>query len=162
MLLFSVRLTPTKEELVDGMKRARLRKASGTRLVVQTVVLALVCAWSLIAFFGEGMKTPMSLVTGIAALLLIPVMWFVPRLQMQAVAESMVQNGEYPTMWVFEDGVDFGNKQPEAAYYRFGSFFCDTGERSLVFRFPNDEVIVVPRRLLSEEDFQFLCEKVGK
>ncbi|MGN0171361.1 MAG: hypothetical protein ACI39E_01095 [Acutalibacteraceae bacterium] len=159
MQLFDVQLTLTKEEILDGMKRAKLRRASLTQLVIQTVVLLLVAGWCFVAFFAEGMQTAMSLVIGILALVLLLVMWIVPQWQMRAIAVSMVENGDSAHMWVFEDGLNFSADCPDGAYYDFGTFFCDRTEQSLVFRFANDEVIVVPRRLLTEENWQWLCEK---
>ncbi len=159
MQRFDVRLTLTKEEILDGMKRAQLRRTSLAQLILQTVVLLFVTVWCLIAFFGEGMQNTMSLVIGILALVILFVMWFVPEWQMRAIAASMTENGEYAHMWVFEEGLSFSEPCPDHAYYDFGTFFCDRNEQSLVFRFTNDEVIVVPHRLLTEENWQWLCEK---
>lgn len=159
MQRFDVKLTLTKDEILDGMKRAQLRRASRTQLIIQTVVLLFVAGWCLVAFFGEGMQNTMSLVIGILALVLLLVMWTVPVWQMRAIAVSMVENGDFAHMWAFEDGLSFSADCPDGADYGFGTFFCDRTEQSLVFRFANDEVIVVPRRLLTEENWQWLCEK---
>lgn len=165
MLKFHVRLTPTKEEIIDGIKRAQIRRAGTGRLIAQTVALVLVAAWSLAAFFGAGMKEPMSAVIGVAALVLIPVMWLVPRWQMNSLAQSMADSGAAPQMWVFEDGIDFGEEQPAYAYYTYHTFFVslpdENTQQTLVLKFPNDDIIVVPKALLSEEQWQFLVDKVS-
>ncbi len=164
-MVFDVIFTPTYEELLDGLRRAELRRAGKGRLIVQTVLLLAVAAWAMIAFFADAVKQPMSLVIGIVALVLIPVMWFVPELQMKSMARQMAENGTVMHLWVFEDGVDFGDRQPDGAYYAFSRFFCDFPKedtlQTLVWRFQNDDVVVVPRRALSEEQWQLLCEKTA-
>lgn len=164
MLHFDVLLTLTKEEILDGLHRAQVRKAGKGRLIAQTVALVLVATWALVAYFGAGMQETMSLVIGVAALVLIPVMWFVPEWQMQSIAQSMAESGTAPHMWVFEDGIDFGEERPEYAYYAYTSFFCDhpvpdAAMQTLVMRFPNDDIIVVPKTLLTDEQWTFLMEK---
>ena len=161
---FHVRLTLTKEEIVDAMERAQVRRAGTGRLLAQTVALLLVAAWSLVAFFGDGMQETMSAVIGVVALVLIPVMWLVPRWQMKSLAQTMAESGSAPHMWVFEDGIDFSEERPEYAYYTFRTFFVslpnERTENTMVFRFPNDEMVIVPRALLTDEQWDFLVEKV--
>lgn len=164
MLRFDVRLTLTKEEVLDGLHRAQVRRAGKGRLIAQTVALLLVAAWALIAFFGGGMTEPMSLIIGVISLVLIPVMWFVPEWQMQSIAQSTVDSGACPHMWVFEDGLDFGEERPAYAYYAYSAFYCDRPAadapmQTLVMRFANDDVIVVPKALLTDEQWTFLMEK---
>ncbi len=164
MLRFDVLLTLTKEEILDGLHRAQIRRAGKGRLIAQTVALVFVAVWALVAYFGDGMQEGMSLFIGIIALVLIPVMWFVPEWQMQSIAQSMAENGNIAHLWVFEDGIDFGEERPESAYYTYASFYCDrptadSSQQSLVMRFPNDDIIVVPKALLTEEQWTFLLEK---
>lgn len=164
MLKFHARLTPTKEEIADGIRRAALRRAGTVRLIAQTVALVLVAAWSLVAFFGGGRQEPMSAVIGIAALILIPVMWLVPRWQANSLAQAMADSGAAPQMWVFEDGVDFGEEQPDYAYYPYRTFFVslptEATAQTMVMKFPNDDIIVVPKAVLTEEQWGFLVDKV--
>lgn len=164
MMRFHVRLTPTRDEIIDGLQRAQLRRAGTGRLIAQSVAMLLIAAWSLAAFFGQGMREPMSAVIGVAALVLIPVMWLVPRWQMNSLAQTVADSGSAPHMWVFEDGIDFGEEQPAYAYYPYHSFFVslpdETTQQTMVFKFPNDDVIVVPKDILNEEQWQFLIEKV--
>ncbi len=163
MLKFDVVLTLTEEEILDGLRRAELRRASNTRLIVQTVLLGGIAAWSLIAFFGGGMTTLPSLFIGVAALVLIPVMWFVPDAQMKQMARQMAQSDRAAHMWVFEDGLDFGDDEPPHAYFDYTAICAMPPEEgaalaTLVLRFRNDDVIVVPRRLLTEEQWQWLLQ----
>lgn len=165
-MVFDVKFTPTYEELIDGLRRAELRRAGKGRLTVQTILLTMIALWALIAFFAEEVKQPMSLVIGIVALVLIPVMWFVPTWQMSAMARQMADSETAVHLWVFEDGVDFGEEPPANAYYEFSRFFCDkpaddSAMQTLVWRFQNDEVVVIPRRALREEQWQFLCDKTA-
>jgi len=163
-VLFHVRLTPTEEELFDGLRRSGLRRASKLRLVAQTIALALVAGWSLVAFVMD--QNRMSLLIAVVAVVLIPVMWFVPTWQMKSMARETVESGAFPHMWVFEDGIDFGEEQPERAYYPYDSFYCHQPEadhpfQTMVFRFASDEVIVVPKSLLSDEQWQLLLNKTA-
>ena len=163
MLQFHVRLTPTGEEIVDGLQRARLRRASTWRLIAQTVALVLVSAWSLVAYVVGGMQEWISLMIGVAALVVIPVMWLVPRWKMRSLAQSIVESGAAPHLWVFEDGIDFGEEQPAYAYYPYGSFFVsipeETQQQTIVMKFPNDDVIVAPKACFKEEEWAYLCDK---
>ena len=164
MLRFDVLLTLTKEEILDGLHRAQVRRAGKGRLIAQTVALVLLAAWSLIAYFGGGREEGMSLFIGIIAVVLIPVMWFVPEWQMQSIAPSMAENGTMPHLWVFEEGIDFGEERPERAYYSYDSFYCDrptpdSTMQTLVMRFANEDIVVVPKALLTEEQWTFLMEK---
>ncbi len=164
MLLFDVCLVPTKEEIFDGLKRSGLRRASKSRLAAQSIALLIVAGWSLCAYFGGDRQEPMSLFIAIAAVCLIPVMFGVPLLKMKSIAEEAAESGNATHMWVFDDGVDFGETQPTNAYYPYTSFYCDQPKdnathQTLVFRFNNDEVVIVPKALLSEEQWQILCEK---
>ena len=164
MLKFHVRLTPTKDEIVDGLQRASLRRAKAWRLILQATALGIVSAWSLIAFFGGGMQEWMSLMIGVTALVLIPVMWLVPRWKMNSLAQAMTESGAAPQMWVFEDGIDFGEQMPEYAYYPYGSFFAAmpkiNGVQTIVMKFPNDDVIVAPKGCFTADEWAFLCEKL--
>lgn len=167
MLQFHVQLALSEEEILDGLRRAELRRAGKGRLIIQTAVLVLVAAWSMIAFFGGGMTEWMSLAIGLTALVLIPVMWFVPEWQMRSMARSMAENGAAPHLWVFDDGVDFGEQQPQQAYYPFHSFYCDrptedAPHQTLVLRFANDDVVVVPKSLLTVEQWNFFVDKTVK
>lgn len=166
MLRFDVLLYWTKEEVLDGLHRAQVRRAGKGRLIAQTAALMLVAAWALTAFFVTGMSELMSLMIGVIALILIPVMWLVPEWQMQSIAQSTAENNKAVHMWVFEDGIDFGEERPDYAYYDYSAFFCDRPKaddamQTLVMRFPNDDVIVVPRALLTEEQWTFLMEKTA-
>lgn len=161
LLWFDVVLTATEEELLDGLQRAGLRRASNTRLIVQSILLAAVAAWSLVAFFGDGMTEPASLIIAMIALVIIPVMWLVPNAQMKSMARQMGESETKPHMWVFEDGLDFGDTPPANAYYEYSSVFAAAPEEgatleTLVLRFRSDEVVVVPRRLLSDEQWERL------
>ncbi len=162
-MLFHVTFTPTYEELLDGLRRAELRRAGKGRLTVQTVLLTMVALWALIAFVADDVKQPMSLVIGIVALVLIPVMWLVPDWQMKSMARQMAESGTVMHLWVFEDGVDFGEEMPSAAYYDFHTFYCslpdDTAKDTMVWRFQNDDVVVVPKAALTKEQWNFLVEK---
>jgi len=158
---FDVILTATEEELLDGWQRARLRRASKGRLIVQSVLLAAVTVWSLVAYFGSGLEETASLLIGVAALLLIPVMWFVPAWQMKQTVKELAHSDTKPHLWVFEDGLDFGETEPEHAYFDFASVLAfapktEADLQTLVWRFRNDEVVVVPRRLLTEEQWAYL------
>lgn len=163
MHLFDVRLVLTKEDIIDGLHRAQLRRASKGRLIAQTIALALVGAWSSTAFILGGMKEAASLFITLAAVVLIPVMWFVPEMQIRSIAQDMVEEGKAVRLWVFEDGVDFGEEQPDYAYYPYHTFSCyhpKEGERqTLVMRFANDDIVIVPKALLTEEQWDLLCEK---
>ncbi|MBR5135320.1 MAG: hypothetical protein IKV35_06950, partial [Clostridia bacterium] len=157
---FDVTYILTKEEIEDGLRRGELRRASKGRLWIQTSLLVFVAAWSLVAFFGGGMTEWMSLVIGGVALVLVPVMWFVPTWQMKTIAEQTAEDAKPIHLWVFEDGIDFGDDRPETAYYSFGGFFAyhpNEGDaiESIVLRFKTDDIVVVPRRALTDDQWDW-------
>ncbi len=166
VLLFDVRLSWTTHEMIDAIHRAELRKAGKLRLMLQTVLLLLVAAWSLVAFFADGMKETMSAVIGVVALVLIPVMWFAPEWHTRRIAKDAEEQGRFPHLWVFDDGVDFGETPPAGAYYPFGSFRCiflkeNDAFQTLVMVFENSEIVIVKKELLSDEQWETLVKKGG-
>lgn len=166
VLLFDVRLRWTKEEMLDAVRRAQPRRAGQLRLIIQTVVLLLVAVWSLVAFFGDGMTDTVSAVIGVAALVLIPVMWYAPGWYIRKTIKDAEEQGVYPRLWVFDDGIDFGEAPPAGAYYPFGSFRLllpqeqDTCQ-TIVMVFENNEIVVVVKALLTDEQWEFLVKKGG-
>lgn len=164
MLQFDVNYTLTKEEVEDGFRRMDLRRASKTRLIVQTVILCLVAAWAIGAFFISGMKEFQSLMIGIVGLVLIPVMWFVPEWKMKRDLEQALEDIEPTHLWVFDDGIDFGDQKPEESYYHYRTFYMiepekDAPVQSLILKFKSDAVVIVPRRVFSEEQWEYLVTK---
>ena len=157
---------PTEAEWLDGLKRAGLRRAGKGRLIVQTVALAIAAVMSLISFFYDGMKEAMSAVIAAVALGLIPVMWFVPQWRMRSTARKAADDHMAAHVWLFEDGLDVSDHEPEKAYFRFAdihvSLPTDDTLDTIVLRFKTDDVVVIPHRALSDEQWAMLTDVVGK
>ena len=155
-MLFDVRVRPTEEEWLEGLHRSGLRRAGKGRLIVQTVAMVIVGAVALAAFFLDGMKEPMSAIIAAAAFLVIPVMWLVPEQRMRSMAKTAAEEGSTVHLWLFEDGFDFG-EEVTAAYYAFDAvhyaFPTDTTLPTLVLRTKSDEVVVIPKRELTDEQW---------
>lgn len=79
----------TEDEIYDGLRRSGVRRAGPTRDWVQTVVLALVVVFCLIAFFGGGMQEWGSLTIAVLACALIAVLWIVPALRFRYEAREI-------------------------------------------------------------------------
>lgn len=163
MLQFDVRLTMTAEDIADALKRAPLRRASKGRLIGQTVALAFVFVWCMVAFIMDDAHEVSSLFIALAALALGVVMWFAPQWQTKQIIRDTVENGKPLHLWVFENGVDFGEEPSQKPYYAFSEltwFLPDEKTReTLVWRLPSYDVIVVPKARLTDEQWHFLLSK---
>lgn len=84
----------TEDEIYDGLRRSGVRRAGPTRDWVQTVVLALVVVFCLIAFFGGGMQEWGSLTIAVLACALIAVLWIVPALRFRYEAREIGRRGQ--------------------------------------------------------------------
>lgn len=159
MLLFDVRVCPTEEEWLDGLKRSGLRRAGTGRLIVQTVVMVFIAVTAAVSFVTDGMEEPMSAVIALAAAAVIPVMWVVPHRRMLAMAKTAAEEGASPHLWVFDEGLDFG-EQVQGAYYAFSDLYwalpTDETCNTLVLRTKSDDVIVIPHRALTDEQWTTL------
>ncbi len=164
-MLFDVCVRPTEEEWLDGLKRSGLRRAGKGRLLVQTIVLAVVGVTALVAFFLDGMREPMSAVIAAAATVLIPVMWLVPDARMRSMAKTAAEEGAAVHLWVFEDGLNFG-EQVTAAYYAFNGVYwtmpTEKTQQTLVLRTKSDEVVVIPKRELTDDQWQTLIARIDQ
>ncbi len=153
---------PTEEEWLDGLTRAGLRRAGKGRLIVQTVALAVAAVMALVSFFWDGMKEPMSAVIAAVALGLIPVMWFVPQWRMRSTARMAAEEQMTAHVWLFDDGVDVTDREPEKAYFRFADIrvALPTEETldTIVLRFKTDDVVVIPHRALTDEQWTMLTQ----
>ena len=163
MVRFDVTLPLTREDVLDGLERAALRRASKGRLIAQTAALGFVFVWSLLAFALDDVHAPMSLDIALTAAAIAVVMWVAPHFEMRKIADDTVQSGKAVHLWVLEDGVDFGDETPETPYYTFGELRwalpTEKTRETIVWRTPAYDVIVVPKAALTEEQWAFLMEK---
>ena len=153
---------PTEAEWLDGLQRAGLRRAGKGRLIVQTVALVIAAVMSLVSFFWGGMKEPMSAVIAVVAFGLIPVMWFVPLWRMRSTARMAAEEQMTAHVWLFDDGLDVTDHEPETAYFRFADITvalpADDTLDTIVLRFKTDDVVVIPHHALTDGQWEMLTQ----
>lgn len=147
----------TEEEIYEGLKNSTSRKAGPARNWVQTILLVLVAAFCLIAFFAEGMKTWESLFLGIIALVLIGVLWVVPEKKMRFDARKTAEQRNTVTVRFFDEGLAFGKDSTDI--YTFTKLMRVKLENMIIFQLPGFQMILLPRRIMSEEEWQTICKK---
>lgn len=160
-MLFDVRVRPTEEEWLEGLRRSGIRRAGKGRLIVQTVAMVIVGVMSVAAYFLDGMKEPMCAVIAAAAFIMIPVMWLVPEYWLRSMAKTAAAESSTVHLWVFENGLDFG-EEVTAAYYTFEAVHWGVPNentlQTLVLRTKSDDVVVIPKRELTEEQWDVLIQ----
>lgn len=149
--------TLTEEEIYEGLKNNTSRKAGPARNWIQTVLLGLVAAYCLIAFFAEGMKTWSSLFIGIAALALIGVLWVVPEKKMRFDARKIAMQNQTVTVRLFDGGLAFGKDSLDV--YAFSKLKHQKLDSMIIFQLPGFQMILLPRRIMREEDWETICGK---
>ncbi len=154
------RYTLTEEEIYAGLTCADTRRRGKGRPWLQSVVLALLALFCFIAFFGEGMKTPGSLILALLACALIAAVWLVPSRVRRNGARREAGEARPVTVCLFADGLAFGGEEePVYAFSRFPAQLC--GDLA-VCELPGHQLILIPRRVMEENEWQTLISRLRK
>ncbi len=156
MPLWNVRLQPTKEEWLEGVRLTGVCRPRGKISVVKSVILLAVGIFALTAYFGQ--REAASLFIGVASLVLLTVVWAEPPFREHMMAREAAK-GNGVRLWVFSDGVSFGSDQPQKVDYPFPALRDYQSERILAWKLDEDQVVVVPKRQISEEQWKEITGK---
>ncbi len=152
---YDVRITLTEEELYEALKTTAPRKAGKTRIIFQTVLLAAAFVWCLSPLFFGG--KPDIMLCGVAAAV-CAAMWLVPPLKMKSDARAMAKSMAPYRLRVYDTGLGFGE---EPTFLRFEELRVFKSEQQLTL-FAQGDVLAVPRRVLDETTWAFLCDAFPK
>ncbi len=156
MPLWNVRLTPTPEEWREGLRISKITRPKPWRLALQTVVLTALFLWALVAYIAE--RAGGSLFIAVAAAVLLAVMWLAPAVRERALIKEVCE-GPGAGLWVYEDGVSFGGEPREKAQIPFSQMRILRGEKILALVFSGKQLVVAPRRQLTDEEWESLCAR---
>lgn len=155
--LWDVTFIPTEEELYTALSTGGVRKASKTRLIVQSVLLLAVALWCVLPLFFGGKGDYM--LAGVAVAVCVA-MWVVPPLKMKADARNGAAAGVAVRMRVYEQALGFGEGESFLAV-PFAEITCYTASKQLTLAV-QDELVPVPCRALSAEGYAFLAARLNK
>lgn len=151
------RFVCTQEEWLLLLRRGEVRKAGKVRIGVELGVLGLLAVYCLIAFFGDGMSDWRSLGIAVIALLLGIILLVVPEIRFRHEAEQLASEQKQRAVRLYDQGLAFGASDEIVP-------FADCGpklfEDMVVFRFQGGALFCIPKRALSPEDWELLCEKL--
>ena len=139
----------TEDEIYDGLRRSGVRRAGPTRDWVQTVVLALVVVFCLIAFFGGGMQEWGSLTIAVLACALIAVLWIVPALRFRYEARESAAGDRTLVVRLDEEGIAFGEEGDAA--FPYGGFPVRVFDDMLICGLPGMQLFFLPRRAAADD-----------
>lgn len=151
--LWELSYAPTAEELYIALRSGETRKASKTRLIVQSVILAAVALWCVLPLFFGGKGDVM--LAGVAVAVCVA-MWLVPPLKMKADAKNAAAVEQRVCMRVYAQGLSFGQGET-VTEIPFAEITCYQAPEQLTLAI-RQELVPVPYRVLSEECRQFLAE----
>lgn len=150
--LWELKFKPTAEEYYEALCAGGVRKAGKTRLIVQSVILAVVAIWCVapVFFGGTGDYTLAGVAVAVALC-----MWLVPPLKMKSDAKNAAAADITVRVKVFADGVQFGENEPFAFEALTGYVSADQLTLSI-----ETDCIPLPFRAMSEECRLFLLETI--
>lgn len=157
--LNDLRISLTREEILFCVRAGSGRTASRGRLWAQTAILALLAVYCVAAFFISGMEVYATLFIGLAAVALGVVMWVVPEARNRRIASREAEQNKTLHVRVYEDAFGFGDGE---SFERLAFEDCRAQryEEMLLLRFQGGFLVGIPRRLLSEDDWERMCARL--
>lgn len=151
----------TEEELRQSLKRADRRRAGPARLWVQTILLALLAAYCIAAFFLSGAVSYGSLGIGLAAVVLGVAMWVVPDLHGRYIAHIEFTKNKCMRVRLYEEEIGFGDDDVfESVAY--DACFAQTYDDMILLHFQGGYMVMLPRRVFSEDRWLWLQQRLQK
>ena len=139
----------TEDEIYNGLRRSGVRRAGPSRDWIQTVVLALIALYCLIAFFGGGMQEWGSLTIAILACALIAILWIVPALRFRYEAREIAAQDRTLVVRMNEKGIVFGEEGD--TLFPYGRFLVRTYEDMLICELPGMQLFFLPRQAAADD-----------
>lgn len=144
--------------LTDVFNHAYAKQFSRTRLIVQSILMAVVGVVSLIDFIAIKPHRGMSLFIAIAALVVGVAQWLVTPLFRRSSVKQQLAENETIRLSVFEQGLGFG----EGEWMRFVPFDrCRLiEEKDLLIVQIDHEFVGIPTRVIREDTGRFLIDRI--
>lgn len=154
-----LRIRLTREELYACMTGRQERKAGKLRLIVETVLLGLVAAYCLTAFFLSGMTSLPSLLIGLAALLIAAAIWVVPVMVDRYDAGQEFAKKKVLRVRVYPEGLGFGSEDTFqfVPYAECCARFC---KEMILLDFEGGVMVALPKRQTGEALWALLIERL--
>ena len=142
-----LRIQLTKEELYACMCSRQERKAGKARLIVETVLLGLLAAYCILAFFLSGMASVASLCIGLAALLLAAAIWAVPAIINRYDANREFSKNKVLRVRIYAQGFGFGTDDT-FQLVPYEQCCARRGKDMILLDFEGGLMVALPKRLL--------------
>lgn len=153
---FSAAYVLNKEELGTIFEKAYTGHASKPRLIIQSVVMAVVGIISLVDYIAVQPRRGMSLFIAIAALVVGVAQWLImPAFRWSSVRQQLAENTTIH-LSVYEKGIGFGQGE-RMLIFPFDKCQLIT-EKDLLIVVVNHEFVGIPNRIISDDDRVFLME----
>lgn len=154
-----LRIQLTKEELYACMGSRQDRKAGRARLIVETVLLGLLAAYCIIAFFLSGMTSPASLCIGLAALLLAAAIWAAPVIVNRYDANREFAKNKVLRVRIYAQGFGFGTDDTFqlVPYEECCPRRC---KNMILLDFEGGLMVALPKRLLDGGIWEQMVERL--
>lgn len=147
-----------KEELSRVFDRAYARHAGKTRLIIQSVLMAVIGGFSLVDFIAITPRRSMSLFIAIAALVVGVAQWLVMPLFRRSAVNQQLKDKTCIHLSVYEKGLGFGEGERQMIV-PFENCRLLTAPEMLIVQV-HQEFVGIPYRVLSEDDRLILQEAI--
>ena len=152
-----VSITHTEEELVQSITIYERYKGRLTKSIIQTVILAAVIVYSLIAFFAIGMDEIGSLVLAVLAALIIGVIWIAAPIRFRHMAQFQMERKKDLHVFVYPHGLSFGDDENITPFTFYRGI---VKENMIVIFLAGDQLICLPRRAFSQPAWEILSANI--
>lgn len=150
----------TEAELSRVFDRAYAGHAGKLRLIVQSLLMAVVGILSLIDFIAITPHRGMSLFIAIAALVVGVAQWLVMPFFRRSSVKQQLEEHATIHLSIYEKGIGFGEGE-RRMMFAFDSCHLIEDPDILILKV-NQEFVGIPNRVLSEDDRLFLTEWLPK
>ena len=149
------------EQDIDACLRVPELKRSKLRYLVQTAILLVVFIAGLSSILGEGDRNAQSVFTTVASLLVIGLIWTLPawnrRHTARTQARELAERGLPLRISFFEEDMVFYGQEPVHISYKDAA--ADRVYDVIVLTM-DKEVLAIPKRVMAEEDWQWLLQSL--
>lgn len=154
-----LRIQLTKEELYVCMGSRQGRKAGRARLIVETVLLGLLAAYCIIAFFLSGMVSLATLCIGLISLLLAAAIWAAPVIVNRYDANREFAKNKVLRVRIYTQGLGFGTDDTFqlVPYEDCCARWC---RDMILLDFEGGLMVALPKRLLDGGMWEQLVDRL--
>ena len=150
--------TCTEEEIYLCLKRSGQRKAGPVRVGVQIGILLLLTIYCLIGFFADGMTDWRALGVAVIAVTLIVVLLLVPEKRFRHDAAREAELNRQLHVFLYDEGLAFGTPDDILPFSACRPrLYADMA----VLRFAYGAVMAVPKRAMTQEDWQLFTSRLS-